>query len=170
MRKKKSNMPTIIAVVLVVMIVAFIIKVSFPKKVNYEEMTDEEREIAVQNKIDTMKIASLSDMGEKDRMEYYIKDFIDAVENKEYETAYDMLYEEFKNNYFPTLETFEEYAKKTFPSLCSIENTNIERSGSVYVLWVTLYDALAGKDSAVEMNFVIQENDLNDFVMSFTVI
>lgn len=170
MRKKKSKMPTIIAVASVIVVVAFIIKVSFPKQESYEDMTDEEREIAVQNKIDTMEVSSLAGMGERDRMEYYVKSFIDAVENKEYEEAYDMLYEDFKSNYFPTLEDFETYAQSTFPTMCDVQNTNIERNGTVYVMWVTLSDALSGKDSGVEMNFVIQENDLNDFVMSFTVI
>ncbi len=54
--------------------------------------------------------------------------------------------------------------------MISLEHTNIERNGDVYVLWVTLNDPLASKDSGVEMNFVIQENALNDFVISFTVI
>lgn len=170
MRKKKNNMPTIIAVASVVVLIAIIIKISIPKKIDYDSMTEEEFQIAVQNKIDTMEINSLSGMGERDRMEYYVKSFIDAVENKEYEEAYDMLYDEFKENFFPTLSDFETYARKTFPTLCSIEHTNIERNGDVYVLWVNLSNALAGKDSTIEMNFVIQENDLNDFVLSFTVI
>ena len=52
----------------------------------------------------------------------------------------------------------------------SLEHTNFERNGDVYILWVTMSNPLGGKDSGVEMNFVVQENDLNDFVMSFSVI
>ena len=51
------------------------------------------------------------------------------VESKEYEKAYGMLYTGFKENYFPDLESFETYAKKTFSKFCSVEHTNIERSG-----------------------------------------
>lgn len=170
MRKKKSNMSTIIAVASVVVVIAIIISVSRPKTVNYDDMTEEELQMAVQNKIDNMKVSELAGKGERERMEHYVKSFIDAVENKNYEEAYDMLYEDFKNNFFPTLDDFEKYAKNTFPTLCNLEYTNIERNGDVYVLWITLSDSLSGKDSAVEMNFVVQENDLNDFVMSFTVI
>lgn len=170
MRKKKSNMSTIIAVASIVVVIAIIISLSRPKTVNYDDMTEEELQIAVQNKIDNMKVSELAGKGERERMEYYVKSFIDAVENKNYEDAYDMLYDDFKNNFFPTLDEFEKYAKNTFPTLCNLEYTNIERNGDVYVLWITLSDTLAGKDSAVEMNFVVQENDLNDFVMSFTVI
>lgn len=170
MKVKKSKMPTIIAVASIVVVIAIIISISRPKTVNYDDMTEEERQIAVQNKIDNMKVGELAGKGERDRMEYYVKSFVNAVENKEYEEAYDMLYEDFKKNYFPTLNDFEEYTQNTFPTLCSIDYTNIERNGDVYVLWITLSDSLAGKDSAVEMNFVVQENDLNDFVLSFTVI
>lgn len=170
MKVKKSKMPTIIAVASIVVVIAIIISISRPKTVNYDDMTEEERQIAVQNKIDNMKVGELAGKGERDRMEHYVKSFLNAVENKEYEEAYNMLYEDFKNNYFPTLNDFEEYAQNTFPTLCSIEYTNIERNGDVYVLWITLSDSLAGKESAVEMNFVVQENDLNDFVLSFTVI
>ena len=170
MRKKKSNMSTIIAVASVVVVIAIIISISRPKTVDYEDMTEEELQIAVQNKIDNMKVNELAGKGERERMEHYVKSFIDAVENKDYEEAYDMLYEDFKNNFFPKFDEFEKYAKSTFPSLCNIEYTNIERNGDVYVLWITLSDSLAGKDSAIEMNFVVQENDLNDFVISFTVI
>lgn len=170
MRKKKNNMPTIIAVVSVVVVIAIIISLSKPKTVDYDDMTEEELQIAVQNKIDTMKVSELAGKGERERMEYYVKTFINAVENKNYEEAYYMLYEDFRENYFPTLEDFEKYAHNTFPTLCSLEYTNIERNGDVYVLWITLSDSLAGKDSAIEMNFVVQENDLDDFVMSFTVI
>lgn len=170
MRKKKSNMSTIIAVASIVVVIAIIISLSRPKTVNYDDMTEEELQIAVQNKIDNMKVSELAGKGERERMEYYVKSFIDAVENKNYEDAYDMLYDDFKNNFFPTLDEFEKYVKNTFPTLCNLEYTNIERNGDVYVLWITLSDTLAGKDSAVEMNFVVQENDLNDFVMSFTVI
>lgn len=170
MRKKKSNMSTIIAVASVVVVIAIIISISRPKTVDYKDMTEEELQIAVQNKIDNMKVNELASKGERERMEHYVKSFISAVEEKKYEDAYNMLYDDFKKNYFPTLSDFEKYAKSTFPSLCNIEYTNIERNGDVYVLWITLSDSLASKDSAIEMNFVVQENGLNDFVISFTVI
>ena len=81
-----------------------------------------------------------------------------------------MLYDEFKENYFPTLESFEKYAKSKFPKFCSVEYVNVERNGNIYVLWVTIKNALSSDSPILEMNFVVQENDLNDFVMSFSVI
>lgn len=173
MKKKKDNKLIIFGVIIVVIlaIIAYNTSVSNKSKgIDYDEMTDEEVAIAVQEKIDNIEKIDLSELGERDRMEYYVSSFVEAIENEEYEDAYEMLYDDFKSNYFPTLASFEEYAKSKFPSMISLEHTNIERNGDVYVLWVTMYSSLGSKDSGIEINFVVQENDLNDFVMSFTVI
>jgi hypothetical protein len=113
----------------------------------------------------------LLSMGERDRMEYYVSNFINLVEKKEYEKAYDLLYEDFKNNYFPTAGQFQTYAQKYFPTMASLDFTNIERNGNMYVLWVTITDPINGKksDAGKEYNFVIRENSVNDIDLSFSV-
>lgn len=170
-RKSNNNLLIIgIVVILILIIFIFITNKNSNKADNYEGMTDEEVEFAVKESVNEMQKNDLGGMGERDRMEYYVSSFITSIENKEYEAAYEMLYEEFKKNYFPTLNNFEEYAKTKFPTEISLNYTNIERNGSVYVMWVELSNPLGSKDSKIEMNFVVQENDLNDFDISFTVI
>ena len=114
----------------------------------------------------------LQGMGERDRMETYISNFINLVETKKYEEAYSLLYDEFKANYFPTAGQFQSYAEKYFPTMASLNFTNIERNGDVYVLWVTITDLINGKkdEAGTEYNFVIKENDVNDIDLSFSVI
>lgn len=120
---------------------------------------------------DKIALQRLGTMTERDRMEYYFSMFLKSVENQNYEKAYDMLYEDFKDNYFPDIDSFITYAKKTFPKMASVEHTNIERSGDIYILFIKISDSLASsKNDAKEMKIIIQENDLNDFVMSFSVI
>lgn len=133
------------------------------------EKQNQEKENA-KNAENAVILEKLSKMGERDRMEYYFSVFMKAIERKEYEKAYSMLYEEYKKNYFPDLATFEEYAKKTFPRMSTIEHTNIERSGDTYVLFIIISDNLALSSEGKEMKVVIRENNLNDFVMSFSVI
>lgn len=170
MRMKKDRKPIIIGITAIVLIVALIIINRKEDTVDYSNMTDEEISVAVQNKVDQMAVNNLSGLGERDRMEYYVSSFIEDLEKKDYESAYEKLYEEFRKNYFPTLASFEEYAKTKFPRMFSLEHTNFERNGDVYILWVTMSNPLGSKDSGIEMNFVVQENGLNDFVMSFSVI
>ncbi len=170
MRVKKSKKPIIIGIVAVLLIIILVIINKKDDTVDYSNMTDEEISVAVQNKVDQMTVNNLAGLGERDRMEYYVSSFIKDIEEGDYESAYEKLYEEFRKNYFPTIASFEEYAKTKFPKMFSLEHTNFERNGDVYILWVTMSNPLGGKDSGVEMNFVVQENDLNDFVMSFSVI
>ena len=171
MRIRKSKMPIIIGCIIVALLVLLVILqvIKNNKKADYSNMTDEEIDAEIEEKINNINMSKLADMNERERMEYYVSEFISAIESENYESAYEMLYDDFKENYFPTISSFELYAQEKFPSMISMDYTNIERNGDIYVLWVTLANPLAGKSSGVEMNFVIQENDLNDFALSFSV-
>jgi len=170
-RKESRIILLIIAVCLAIVIILTYMNHKLKKQTtDYTNLTEEEIVEAVQDEIDEMNKNTLSAKGERDRIEYYVALFLDALESGKYEEAYNMLYGEFKDNYFPTLSSFEEYVKTKFPKDFVIEYTNFERSGDYYVLWAKVSDPLAGKVSSIEINFVVQENDLNDFVMSFSVI
>lgn len=169
-RKESRIILLIIAVCLVIVVILTYMsnKLKNQSK-DYSNLTDEQIVNAIQEEIDEMNKNALSAKGERDRIEYYVAEFLDTLEAEEYEEAYNMLYGEFKDRYFSTLSSFEEYAKTKFPRDFTIEYTNFERNGDYYVLWATMSDPIAGKASSIEMNFVVQENDLNDFVMSFSV-
>lgn len=131
--------------------------------IHTEEQIEEENNEAI--------IQKLKNMEERDRMEYYFGMFLDYIEAGKYEKAYSMLYSEFKNNYFPTLDSFKKYVKTTFPEMSNIEHENIERNGDIYVLWIKITDVLNGKPGeSKKMNIVIRENNYNDVEMSFSVI
>lgn len=170
--KGKQDNKFIIAGLVVVAILGIYAIATIPKKevINYDELSEDELSVVVEENINEMEKNELSTMGERDRMEFYVSKFISAVENKSYEEAYGMLYDDFKSNYFPTLAKFEEYAKTKFPSMFSLKHTNFERNGDIYVLWVTMTNPLGSKDSGIEMNFIVKENALNDYVISFSVI
>lgn len=169
MKKKDRTLAILIGVSVVVVIAGIVITKNNNKEPDYSQMTEEERIVAINENIDKMEITELSEMNERERMERYVGKFLEAVRNEKYETAYGMLYEDFKERYFQTLEDFESYAKTKFSSRVSAEYTNIERNGEIYVLWVNISNPLKSKSEAKEINFVIQENALNDFVLSFSV-
>lgn len=169
MKKKDRMIPLLILVAVIIVIVLTIITINSGKEPDYSKMQDDEKVEAINNTIAKIEITELSDMTEKERMERYVGSFLENIRNKKYENAYGMLYEDFKTRYFKTLEDFESYAKTKFSSRVSVEYTNIERNGEIYVLWVNLNNPLKSKTEAKEMNFVIQENALGDFVLSFSV-
>lgn len=173
-KKRKSNrkLYLIAGIIVIILIILAINLNSDQKKEENKASKQEETEQETKDVRNENRIAKLQQMEERDRMEFYFGMFLDYVENEKYEEAYDLLYEEFKQNYFPTLEDFTKYVQKTFPEMATIKHENIERNGEVYVLWIEIADVLNGgpNDEKKEMNIVIHENDYNDFVMSFSVI
>ena len=172
MTVKDNKTPILFALFIILLIVAITIVVvnSRKNKVSYEGLSDEEISAKVNEEIGQMELNELSSMGERERMERYVSNFVSDVENGEYESAYAVLNEDFKTNYFKTLEAFQEYADNHFPRMISLKHENIERTGEgTYVLWVTLSDSLKGKDTGIKMNFVVKENELNKYELSFSV-
>lgn len=165
--QKNKNKKIIYLVAALVFLILFAI---IPKKNN--KLEDAEPTPEEIKQIETDNITSkLEGMEERDRMEYYFSMFLEYVEADEYEKAYNLLYPEFKQKYFPNLEAFEEYIPTVFSEMTNIEHENIERNGDVYVLWLNITDALQGNpNEKKQMNIVIKENDYNDFVLSFSVI
>lgn len=171
MKIKDSNKHAVIIIAgILIVILLVILDIRGNKQTNYSNLTEEEIAVEVKKEIDEMELNTISSMNERDRVEYYVSKFVEAIEEKDYEKAYDMLYDEFKSNYFSTLSSFEEYAESKFSKVLSLEQTNFERNGDYYILWITMSDPLSGKNSGKEMNFVVRENDLNDFDLSFSVI
>lgn len=170
---RKSNRKILMGfaiIIVIIIIIALVLNSKKQETIDISNMTDEEISSIVQEKIDKMEVDELASLNERQRMEKYVSNFIKKLEKKDYEGAYELLYDNFKKNYFPTLKSFEDYAKTKFPTTISVDYTNLERNGEVYVLWIVISNPLASKDSGKEMNFVVQENDLNDYVMSFSVI
>lgn len=165
---KMAIMITIVILIILVTLVVVLLNKQEEKE-NYSLSVEEQAKTSQQIE-KSVVINKLANMEERDRMEYYFSRFLNAVESGEYEKAYGMLYSEFKESYFPDLDSFETYVKKTFSKFCSIEHTNIERSGENYILYITISDSLSSNSTPKEMTIVIRENDLNDFVMSFSVI
>ena len=116
-------------------------------------------------------IKELSQMTERDRIEYYCGKYLKYLDEKDYESAYNLLYTDFKNTYFPTYEDFVQYVEKTYPEHLAVEYDDISRQGTIYVLRLKLLDLSGNKDDEeVIQRIVIQENNYNDFVISFQVI
>ncbi|MBR3132988.1 MAG: hypothetical protein IKG42_02775 [Clostridia bacterium] len=133
------------------------------------ESNTEDEEIVVDKDVESMN--------EKERMIYYINEFIDKIEEKNYENAYKLLYSEFKDNYFETEEKFKNYAETYFNTDTLVMNfQNIERlgnpvKGNIYVVWMkkgNLFD-VKSEEEKEDTKFVILEKDYDDFELSFSV-
>lgn len=111
---------------------------------------------------------------ERERMEFYCAEYLNYVEGKDYKKAYDLLYSKFKEQYFPKYEDYVQYMETTYPSEWAVQYDDISRQGNLYVIRLILIDTFGERTEQGEkenvQRIVIQENDFNDFVMSFQVI
>lgn len=126
-----------------------------------EQETDEDEEAE--------ELEELKEMEERDRMEFYFSKFIEYIEEEEYQKSYDLLYEGFKDKYFPSLEKFIQYVKNTYPESPGFVYKDIERQGEIYVLKIEIVN-YKDKTKNKSQRIVIKENNFNDFVISFQVI
>lgn len=174
-KKNKKNQKKLIIIIIILLVILLVGALVILKKINVKDNTprteeelskQQEKYLEEKNKEDVEK---LSDMSETQRMEYYCGKFFGLINNQLYDDAYELLYSEYKENYFPTLANFKKYFEEYFPEEIALSYPNIERLGDIYVLNVNVTD---GVNFSYGKNFtmfvVIQENKLNDFVISFS--
>lgn len=136
--------------------------ITVPNNITINDNSIKQEEI--QNTI-TSKVA---DMSERSRMQTYFGTFISYIEGNNYESAYNLLNEDFKNNYFSTIEQFQEYMQK-YPKNIAVDYQDIERQGELFVLTVEIKDVYNNDFQKIAQRVVIRELGVNRFTISFQV-
>ena len=164
----------ILLAIVVLILLAINIKIfinNHKEKADIEQNSDIENSI-IQNDVqdDTQNVitSKVADMTERSRMQTYFGTFISYIEEKNYESAYKLLNENFKNNYFSTLEQFETYIQK-YPKDIAVDYKKIERQGELFVLTVEIKDVFNKEVQAITQRVVIRELGVNQFTISFQV-
>ena len=174
-KRKKQNNPNL--VLIMVIIIALLVGISVLIKMNNNkngETQKADKDVSIsQEKIAEYKsdeeLEKIKSMNERTRIEYYISNYMKLLEEQNYDKAYSLLNKTYKNNYFKTQKEFEEYCEKNFPIMMNITYDNFERNGEIYVIWITVTDAIRGsKEAGKEINFVVKENTFNDYELSFS--
>lgn len=167
---KKIDKKKLIFIVLIILIILLILCLIIfkaisgkDKEVTYEEALSNYKETTKQ-----LEVEDLSGKTENERMKFYCSKFFKYINSKNYEEAYNMLYSEYKENYFPNLASFERYMSQYFSSDVAITYDNIERLGNLYILWINIKDVYNSNNNEFSMNVVIKENAYNDIEMSFS--
>lgn len=163
----KNKFYIIIAILMVIAIIIMLI-------INIVTASDENENIPEENlteeQIQEQQVEELYDMDEYSRIKTYFNKYIGYIENREYEAAYSLLYDPFKETYYKTLDEYIEYVQTKYPYMISIEYNGVQRLGKYYVLDIVVKDILnATEDNtpSFEQKFVIYERDFDDFTLSF---
>ena len=184
-KQKNNNIKYIVAIILIaiIMIINLIVIIRLTKKpksanqannsISSESNNDDTEEDSGSREDDVKSLP------ETLRIKRYIGFFLEDIENGDYQSAYDVLNEDFKKTYFTNLDEFKEYADKNFnSSIMTLTYDNVERlgnskTGNMYVVWVTISNMFQSKlkdgEELPQTNFVIIEYDYNKYEMSFSV-
>lgn len=93
--------------------------------------------------------------------------WIEMLNNRDYMSAYKVLDETFRNNYFNSLEDFEQYIKKKYPLHYSTSYTKYKNENGLQILTVQLNDITKQSNSSNVINIIMKLKEGTDFVMSF---
>ncbi|MCR5147265.1 MAG: hypothetical protein K6B70_08035 [Clostridia bacterium] len=181
MGRKKNKIDKFDIVLAFIILILIIVFLSLYAKNNFKNdgnIISTKKITVISEKDDTEKVPTtdeeiikkLSTQGEWDRMDYYCGVYFNYLAKKDYESAYNLLYPEFKENYFPTIEDYTKYIEKTYPNGFSWIDDDITRQGNIYVLRVKILDTKGTRDNEKTQRIVLKEKYYNDFTMSFQVI
>ena len=169
-QKKIKRINIIVISIIVIVLLLSIVNAILNSKQKNKEMSNEEFEEISNQEENEANIETEKNMTERDRIDYYFSIFLGYIEEGKFEKAYELLYPDFKKNYFPSQESFEKYINNYFPISSGVKYDNIERLGNIYILWVELEDLMSeSSNNKFDMNVCIEEYGFNDFKLSFSV-
>ena len=166
-KKKKTNAFVITIIILAIAIIALLVY----NMVKKEDSSDVQTLIDTKTgQIITGEKVELYTMSETERIKYYFNVYLDYLDKKDYQSAYNMLDDKFKNNYFKTLDEFTQYVSSKYSPILSVEYNDLTRMGNYYILDVTFLDLFSStSDNMVGKNqkFIIYETDYDKYTMAF---
>lgn len=100
----------------------------------------------------------------KEPISNLINNFVENCNNKDYEGAYDLLSNEYKTRYFPSIEDFKEYVDEKFPNKKIYNIQNFSNLNNTYVYRVRLLDDILENGttegySFTESKYVVKEEN-----------
>ena len=134
------------------------------KEYKYTDYTIEIQEDNKENEEYLNKYLALSPT---EKVEENIKRVYQLIDDKEYESVYNLLDSQFKSSNFATLEQFENYAKETFFEYNVLGKITIQEQGQNYVIIVPYKDGYSSVAEKREKNFVMRLQENTDFILSF---
>lgn len=103
------------------------------------------------------------------KVEYNINKWIQMLNNKDYENAYNFLNETFRNKNWNSLDNFKNYMEKNYPSNYKIEYYEYQVYGTNHTQRIILKD-IEGKNQKQEsLNIIMKLKEDMNFEMSFSI-
>ena len=109
------------------------------------------------------------DAKEEKKVAMNIDKWITMLNSKDYKTAFEVLDETFRNQYFQNVDEFEEYMKYTFPTYMGVELMEYSKESGVSIQRVIIYDS-SGEEKWSKSETIIMQLTDDGFKMSFRIL
>ncbi|MCL2341517.1 MAG: hypothetical protein FWC53_00115 [Firmicutes bacterium] len=96
-----------------------------------------------------------------------IQKIVESINAKDYNYAYGKLDSGFKNNYFPTLQSFETYMKQNMFENNKVEYGDFKETAGVYTYAVSFTDSSGQDSKTIQKTFIVKLGTGTDFTISF---
>ena len=106
---------------------------------------------------------------EQKKVAMNIDKWITMLNSKDYKSAFEVLDETFRNQYFQNVDEFEEYMKSTFPTYMGVELMEYSKESGVSIQRVIIYDA-SGEENWSKSETIIMQLTDDGFKMSFRIL
>lgn len=91
-----------------------------------------------------------------------------AINNKDFAYVYEKLDNSFKQNYYPNLESFENYIKNKLFEYNKFDYSEARKESDVYELLFTVSNLVEDSQNKIDGTIIMQLKEGTDFVMSFS--
>ena len=98
-----------------------------------------------------------------------INKWVKMINNRDYQSAYEVLDKTFRENEFGDIETFESYMREAFPYHYNLEFDEFAEEGKVYTQKIILTNVEAEGEDRIEKTIIMSLKDDVEFVMSFNI-
>lgn len=106
---------------------------------------------------------------EQEKTAYCINRFVQSLNDENYTFAYSLLASGFKNNYFKTQASFENYIKQNSLQKQNVTFEQFSNEGDVYYTYKVLLTNGDEDTSSVEKTFIVKLGEGTNFELSFNV-
>ncbi len=101
------------------------------------------------------------------KVQFNIDKFIKMINTKDYKNSYALLYDEFKNKYFQTEDSYKQYIKANFFEYNNVTYDKFSNEGDTYIFELTLSDKTQKDSKTKKLTIIMKLKEGTDFVMSF---
>ena len=120
-------------------------------------------------KVDTYE-EDYNKLSDENKVQSNVYIFLQMLNTKDYEHAYELLDNTFKNNNFDTLDKFEEYINQNFFNFNhNSTDVDITQEGEYYIYESTIRNNGGSAAESKKLTVIMQLLNSTDFVMSFSI-